>query len=339
MDAAAHRFANLVAFACFLAVSGGEQPAAAGALELAPYTPQQAVSGEIRIWGSPEDGGLLKLWESGFQKYHPQARLAPELHGPESTMAGIYTGVADIAFVGRELRLPVENMAFEWVRLYKPTTIEVANAGLRTNRLAANLAVFVHRDNPIAGLTVAQLDGIFGAEHKRGPANLRAWGEVGLTGEWRDRPIDVLAPAVTSIPALFFRHAVLDNSFKWNAGLKEFPTEAEALAALARDPGGIAYGRLADANDTVRALPLAATNAGPFVALSAESVAARSYPLSRVVIVALDRAPGKPIDSRVREFLRFVLSAEGQDAVARDGAYIPLQARNAQQQLKRLDGS
>jgi phosphate transport system substrate-binding protein len=216
-------------------------------------------------------------------------------------------------------------------------TIEVANAGLMSNALATNFAVFVHRDNPLVGLTVAQLDGIFGAEHKRGPANLRTWGDLGLTGEWRDRSIHVFSPAVTGISALFFRKAVLDNSFKWNASLREFPTEAEALAALARDPVGITYAPLSEANYAVKALPLAATSAGPFVALNAESAADRSYPLSRAVIVALDRAPGKPVDPRIREFLRFVLSAEGQDAVARDGTYIPLLAKSAQQQLKRLD--
>jgi phosphate transport system substrate-binding protein len=333
----AHTLAKAVAFASFLALSGASALAGAPTAELAPYRPEQKVSGDIRVWGSPEDRDLLELWEAGFRKHQPQAHLALQPHGPESTMAGIYTGVADLAFVGRELRAPVEYMAFEWVKLYKPTIIEVANAGLRSRRLAANLAVFVHRDNPLTGLSVAQLDGIFGAEHKRGPANLRTWGDLGLTGEWRDRSIHVLAPPVNSISALFFRKTVLDDSFKWNASLEEFPSEAQALTALARDPGGIAYAPLAAANDAVKALPLAATSAGPFVALTTESAADRSYPLSRAVIVVLDRAPGKPIDPRIREFLRFVLSAEGQAAVARDGSYIPLLAQSAQQQLKRLD--
>lgn len=329
--------AKAVAFASLLALSGAAELAAATTSELTPYRPEQNVSGEIRIWGSPEDRGLLERWEVGFQKYHPQARLALQLHGPESTMAGIYTGVADLALVGRELRLPVENMAFEWVKLYKPTTIEVANAGLNANRLATNLAIFVHRDNPLTGLTVAELDGIFGAEHKRGPANVRTWGELGLTGKWRDRPIDVLSPPVTGISALFFRKAVLDDSFKWNESLKEFPTEAKALAALARDPGGITYAPLPAADAAVKPLPLASKRGAPFVALNAQTATDRSYPLSRVVIVALDRAPGKPVDPRIGEFLRFVLSAEGQDAVVRDGTYLPLRAKSAQQQLKRLD--
>ena len=303
----------------------------------APYQPQQQVRGDIRVWGSPEDGDLIALWQEGFRKHHPQAKVVAQLHGPESALAGLYTGVAEIAFVGRELRLPVDNMAFQWVKLYRPTTIEIANAGLKANRVAASLGVFVHPNNPIAGLTVAQLDGIFGAEHKRGPANLRTWGDAGLSGEWRDRPIRVLAPRVDSIPALFFRKVVLDDSFKWNAEMKEIVDDTQRLDAVARDPTAIAYAPMAAAIMTVRAVPVAAASGGAFVKLTEASVADRSYPLSRAVIVAIDRAPGKPLEPRVREFMRYVLSDEGQAAVRRDGAYVALRPASAQKQLKQLD--
>jgi phosphate transport system substrate-binding protein len=302
----------------------------------ASYEPQQPVSGDIRIWGSPEDGDLVKLWEDGFRKHQPQARVIAKLHGPESAMAGIYTGVAEIAFVGRELRLPTDNMAFQWVKLYRPTTVEIANAGFKAKRPAAGLAVFVHPDNPIAGLTVAQLDAIFGAEHKRGAANARTWGDVGLTGEWAARPIRVLAPPVTTIPALFFRKVVLDDSLKWNVDMKEVADDAKAVDAVASDPAAIAYAPMVAATGGVRALPLAKAG-GAFVKPTGESAADRSYPLNRVVIVAVDKPIGKPLDPRVREFLRYVLSDEGQAAVAKDGAYLPLQPATVQKQLKLLD--
>lgn len=303
----------------------------------APYRAEQPVQGEVRIWGSPEDAVLIRLWEEGFRKHHPGARVVASLHGPESTMAGIYTGVADIAFVGRELRLPVENMAFEWVKLRKPVTVEIANAGLAAQRAAGSVAVFVHADNPLAGLTLAQLDGIFGAEHKRAPANIRTWGELGLGGEWRDRSIRVLAPRVDSPPALFFRKAVLGDSFKWNEGIEEYSSAATALEAVATEPSAIAYAPMAAARASVKAVPLAAVDGGAFVALDARTAADRSYPLARSVIVAFDRAQGKPLEPRVREFLRYVLSDDGQAAIARDGAYIPLQAKAAEKQLARLD--
>src|SRR5258707_4785962 len=117
----------------------------------APYQPQQQVRGDIRIWGSPEDGDLVKLWEEGFRKHHRDARVVASLHGPESALAGIYCDVADIAFVGRELRLPTDNMAFQWVKLYRPTTVEIANAGFKANRPAAGAdAVRVPR-KPVPG--------------------------------------------------------------------------------------------------------------------------------------------------------------------------------------------
>src|SRR5882672_1055863 len=263
----------------------------------APYQPQQQVRGDIRIWGSPEDGELVKLWEEGFRKHHRDARIAARLHGPESALAGIYCDVADIAFVGRELRLPTDNMAFQWVKLYRPTTVEIANAGFKAIRPAQGLGVFVHPDNPIAGLTVAQLDAIFGAEHKRGPANARSWGDVGLTGEWAARPIHALAPPVTTIPALFFRRVVLDDSFKWNEDMKEVADAAQALDAVAHDSAAIAYAPMAASTRAVRAVPLAKSS-GAFVKLTEQSAADRSYPLARVVIVAVDRAVGKPLDPR-----------------------------------------
>jgi phosphate transport system substrate-binding protein len=299
----------------------------------APYEPQQPVKGDIRIWGAPEDRGLVGLWEEGFRKHHPQARVAATLHGPESALAGIYADVADIAFVGRELRLPTDNMAFQWVKLYRPTTVEVANAGLQARRPAEALGVFVHPDNPIAGLSLSQLDAIFGAQHKRGPANARTWGDVGLTGEWASRPIHALAPPVTSIPALFFRRVVMDESFKWSMEMKEVADPAQAVAQVSEDPAAIAYAPLASTRAGVRALPLAKAGTA-FVNPTAQTAADRSYPLARAVIVAVDRPTGKPLDPRVREFLRYVLSDEGQAAVAADGAYLPLQAAAVQKQLK-----
>jgi phosphate transport system substrate-binding protein len=320
----AHRVAALI-------VAAIAQCAAA-----AQYQPQQQVQGDIRIWGSPEDRELVKRWDEGFRRHQRDARVVARLHGPESALAGIYTGVADIAFIGRELRLPTDNMAFQWVKLYRPTTVEVANAGLKARRPAESLAVFVHPDNPIAGLSVAQVDAIFGAEHKRGPANARTWGDVGLTGEWAARPIHVLAPPVTTIPALFFRKVVLDDSFKWNEDMKEMADDAQSLAAVARDPAAIAYAPMVASTGAVRAVPLAKSGAA-FVKPSEQSAADRSYPLSRVVIVAVDKPVGKPLEPRVREFLRYVLSDEGQAAVARDGAYLPLAAATVQKQLKVLD--
>jgi phosphate transport system substrate-binding protein len=301
------------------------------------YAPGAAVAGDIRVWGSPADAGLLEDWEAGFRKAHPAARIVATLHGPESTMAGLYTGVADIAFLAREMRLPLESMAYEWVKLSKPFTVEIANAGVRTPRPAAVLGVFVARDNPLTHVSLGELDGIFGAEHRRAARNVRTWGELGLEGPWSGRAIRPYSRRIDDVAVEFFRRRVLDDSYRWNPDLVEAETDAELFAAIARDPSGIAVAPLAAATGAVQTVAVAATDGGPYLLPTAASVADRSYPLTRAVTMAVDRAPGKPLAANVREFLRFVLSAEGQAAVARDGAYVPLRAADAQLQLRRLD--
>ncbi|MDD3180500.1 MAG: substrate-binding domain-containing protein [Opitutaceae bacterium] len=321
------------------------KPSGAGALPV--YQPEHVVSGEIRICGSPADGALLKDWENGFKKFHPAVSFSDKLYGPESTLAGLYTGVADLAFMARELRVPMEAMGYEWALRYKPTSVEIANAGLRTQRIGACLAVFVHRNNPLTQMTLTQLDAILGAEHRRGKANIRTWGELGLTGEWKDRPIHVYGPAVNSVPALFMRTKVLMNTRKWNPDYKEFPfaarpdtpdiPDAQILSALAQDPAGIAYATLRSDTSAVKMLALAEQEAGPFYSLTEETVRERTYPLARSLSMFMNRPPKQPVDPKVKEFLRYILSREGQEAIARDGAYLTLSAATAQAQLQRLE--
>ncbi len=306
--------------------------------ELAAYRAERPVSGTIRVWASPADGWLVEHLGAGFRKAQPGVTLSEAFHGPESTFAGVYTGMADVAFMAREMRVPMESMAFEWVHHYKTFEVEIANAGLGTERLGVNLAVFVHRSNPLTRLTLKQLDGILGAEHLGGGNNIRRWGDLFEGDGWKDRPIHVYGPALDSVAALFIRRAVLQDSRKWNPRYREVATGwSEVLASLARDPAGIAYAAVLPGHEGAKSLALAANDDGPFYALSAQTVAARTYPLTRVITLALAREPGKPIEPAIKEFVRYVLSREGQAAVASDGAYIPLSAHSAQRQLQRLD--
>ena len=314
------------------------QAAQADGTVLQPYEPATSVSGDIRIWGSPADAALLRDWSEQFRKFQPQARLQATLYGPESTMAGVYCGVADLAFMAREMRLPVENMAFTWVYRYPPFSVEIANAGLTAGRPSANLAVVVNSANPLRRLTLAQLDGILGAEHRRGGANLRDWGDLGLGGTWKRRAIHLYGPPVDSIDAMFMRTVVLHGSYKWNPAYREVKgDDAQVLQAVARDAQGIAYVSLDLPTRQIKSLALSATAGAPFYALSEQNIAARTYPLSRVISMVLNREPGKPIEPKVKEFLRFVLSRDGQAALARDGHYIPLTAASERAQLERLE--
>lgn len=303
--------------------------------------PERRVSGKIRIWGSPADSALIRALGEGFRRRQPHVRLKITLHGPESTFAGVYMDVADIAFMAREIRVPLETMAFEWVHHYRPFEVEIANAGLGASHgvthPGVNLAFFVNRANPLTCLTLRQLDDVFAADHRRGGRNARRWKALGLRGRWAGRSIHVYGPPLSSIAAVFVRQSVLEDSYKWTPGYREVKGGWSRLRdALAQDPDGITFAPPLPGNPALKALRLAAHRGDSCVQLDARSSEARTYPLARSIDVALDRRPGAPIKPRVKEFLRFILSREGQHIIARNGAYLPLSDSTLRRQLRRL---
>ena len=283
----------------------------------------------IRVWGTAELRPLLERWQAAFQKTHPTARFESRMTGSDVGLPGLYTRRADIALLGR-VATDAEVKAFEWIYRVKPTAIEVATGSLGTPGRSPALVVYVHRDNPLASLTLAQLDAAFGAEHLRGaPANIRTWGALGLTGEWRDRPVHLYAPDTEEGTGRFFRSVVLNDSrmLDWEhlrefADTKASPPAHDAgrkiLDALAADPLGLAVAGASISDARVKPLAIAG------VAPSRETLIARIYPLARPIFAYVNRAPNSPLEPKVREFLAYVLSREGQGEVERDGAYLPL---------------
>ncbi|MBV8833076.1 MAG: substrate-binding domain-containing protein [Acidobacteriaceae bacterium] len=300
----------------------------------------------IRIWGNDQMATLLGYWEAAFRQTRPDVRFEDKLFGPASAMAGIYTEVADLSVMGHELQTD-ESMGFEWVHQYKALGIEVATAGLQKHSNGAALVIFVHRDNPIRQLSLAQLDAIFGSEHKRATQNIRTWGDLGLAGDWKDRPIHAYGYASGTEGGAFFRRRVLENSYKWNCDLKEFDNAQgddgklvdagpRIVAALEADRFGIAFSKMMYANASVKAVALREFDSGPYFEPTPENVATRAYPLTRTVMVYLNRQPDKPIRPRLQQFLEYVLSREGQRQATRDGGYFPLSADIADAQLEKL---
>jgi phosphate transport system substrate-binding protein len=320
---------------------------AVGFAALPPPPEPPDAAGVIRVWGTAELKPLLERWQAAFGKTHPAARFESRMTGSDAGLPGLYTRRADIALLGREATA-AEVKAFEWIFRYKPAAIEVATGSLGVPGRSPALVVYVRRDNPLAQLTLAQLDAAFGSERLRGaPANIRTWGGLGLTGEWRDRPIHLYAPDTEEGTGRFFRSAVLNDSrmLDWEH-LREFsdtkgaPSQHDAaqkiLAALAADPLGLAVAGVGIDEARVKPLALAAAAGGPFVAPTRGTLLSRAYPLTRAVFAYVNRAPAAPLDPKVREFLAYVLSADGQREVERAGNYLPLNAALAQRQTELL---
>jgi phosphate transport system substrate-binding protein len=322
------------------------------AQNLPAYRPQVQISDTLRSWGSVEMAPLLKAWEAGFKHVHPEVRFADVMKGSDTAQAALYADVADLGLMDRKI-LFVERHVMLRRKHRLPLEITVATGSPVALDRTFALAVFVHKDNPIARLTLKQLDGIFGEQRtgawddkfrwqsqmaRRTGENIRTWGQLGLTGEWADKPIQVYGFPVTSYSInpdvmLCFRTAVFKGADMWNPNLREYPNGADITAALSKDRYGIAYAGLAQATPEVKVIALG-VEGGDWVQLTPESVANRKYPLTRSVYIYID--PGQLENPKVKEFLTYVLSRDGQAVVAQEGGYVPLTAAEASVQREKL---
>lgn len=330
--------------------------------DLPEYKPEQKVSGTIRLWGLNyiTDGNVARYWEEGFRRYHPDVRIEYNTPSALVSVAGLITGKADLA-ASRPITFD-ELLTFQRVFNYLPTEIDMVTGSFNVSGWAPALAIFVHKDNPLTKLTVEQLDGIFGAERSggwegltwhpefaRGPEkNIRTWGELGLTGEWKDKPINIYGGNFRRHEQLVFERKVFHGGTKWNEKTREYANYATAdgklvialdqsMADLSKDRYGISYNSMAFVNPQIMALAIAPRGGGPYVELTIENVQNRTYPLFSQEIFLLNRKPGQPVDPKVKEYVRYVLSREGQQDVARDGKFLPLTAAVVREQLKKLE--
>jgi phosphate transport system substrate-binding protein len=330
------------------------------------YQPRQKVSGTIRMWGSNyiTDGFLGGYWEAAFKKYHPDVKFEYHMKTTLAAVPSLIFGVSDIG-IGRKITF-AEQELFERYTDHGPIEIELATGSYDVPGWQPGYGVVVHKDNPLTKITMQQLDGIFGAERAggwegtswrpnwaRGPeANVRTWGQLGVTGEWADKAINVYGLTLRYHQATEISDRVLKGSDKWNERLKiyaNFVSRAGKLERgmnedLAQDRYGIGIIAAPTTNltggtsqPTQKILAVAAYEGGPYVEYTLETLHDRSYPLYDRIYAYADRESGKPMDPKVVEFLRFVLSQEGQAEVMRDGKYLPLTAEVARAQLTRLE--
>jgi len=336
---------------------------------LPEYLPQPKVVGPIRSLGGTL-GGQYKVWEKGFQKYQPGVRFVDTLISSEASIGGLYSGASDLGPSGREAEL-MDLLPFTETFGYSPLEITVASGafdpGIKGG--SGSLAIFVNRGNPITRLTMKQLDDIFGEARSGGldrtvwsPLNgrsanddIRSWGQLGLGGDWARRTINTYGYAYTGMK-WFFQMKVFHGGDKWNPTYREYvETESamvdrehpqgkaltinQMLTDLSNDKYGIGYCPLhyAKSFPRLKAVALAEDEREPYVEPSRDSFQKRTYPLTRSIYIYLNRVPGQPLDPKLKEFLRYILSKQGQEDIVTYGRYLPLPADFAQEQMKKLE--
>jgi len=290
------------------------------------YKPVEGVSGTIKSVGSDTMNNLMALWRDDFLRYYPGATLEVEGKGSGTAMPAMIEGTATFGPMSRSVKGD-ESDGFEKKFGYKPTA-------LRTSIDA--LAVFVHKDNPIQGLSMDQIDAIFSKTRKGGFAkDITTWGDLGLTGEWQNRPITLYGRNSASGTYGYFKeHALFKGDYK--DSVKEQPGSSAVVSGVANDKGAIGYSGIGYVTADVRAVPVAAKAGQPFVAANAENCYSGDYPLSRFLYLVVNFAPGSKLDPLRREFVRLVFSRQGQEVVVKDG-YYPLPARIVADELRKVD--
>ncbi len=309
-------------------VSGAPAPGGAVAVDpaLASYQKASGISGNLSSVGSDSMNNLMTLWGERFSSLYPNVKLQVEGKGSSTAPPALIEGTAQFGPMSRPMK-STEIDAFEKKHGYKPTEMKTAYDAL---------AIFVHKDNPLEKLTLAQADAVFSKTRRRGATkDAPTWGDLGLTGDWALRPVSIYGRNSASGTYGFFKEHVLKNG-DYKDQVKEQPGSASVVQGLTSDRFGIGYSGIGYRTSGVRTVPLAEADGGAFSSGSYEDVVSGAYPLARYLYVYVNRAPGKPLDPLLKEFLKLVLSKEGQEVVVKDG-YLPLPPNIVQQELAKLE--
>jgi phosphate transport system substrate-binding protein len=326
---------------CSAANAGAQAPRA--------FEPHAVASGTLRLWGDPYMASIVRAWEVHFRKYHPGVHFENLLMGTDTAMPALYGGIADLALLGRESNT-TENDGFLHSLQYKPLQLHLMSGSLDAPGKSFAPVLFVHSSNPLTQLTLTQADAVFGAGQPGSAAPAKTWGELGLEGEWKNKPLHLYALDMDSGTGTFMLRKLQGESKKMNwAIIREFAdarrpdgtaydAAEQTMDALRQDPLGLAVSSLHYADADVKPLALAATASGPFVQASRETVIDGTYPLARMTYVFVNQPPGQPVPALAKEFLRFVYSEEGQQIISAEPGFLPLSRSDASQQSLVLIG-
>ncbi len=306
------------------------------------YQPRVKLTGDMRITCETSAEPLMKIWVERFAKVQPGLEIIAKGTSPLASVPMIASGAYELGFPAREI-WAYEAEDFRRIRGYAPTVVLVGLGAHRTAGLTPALGVYVNADNPIERITLEQLDALYSDERRRGGAKpVTTWGDLGLTGEWAARPV---AAHIHRLPngVDYFVQLIVTKGADFRKSVIQLPMRRGKLGpdeviadAVAKNPAAIGFGCLGTVIPGMKCIALAENASGPYYAGTLEEVKSMAYPLSRPIYMVIDREPGKPVDPKQAEFLAFVLSPEGQDAIAAADGWLPLPPGVAAAELKKL---
>ena len=291
--------------------------------ELSAYGKQRGISGNLSSVGSDTLNNLMTLWSEKFKQFYPNINIQVEGKGSSTAPPALISATAQLGPMSRAMKQK-ELDAFESKFGYKPTPVRVA---------VDALAVFVNKDNPIKGLNLKQVDSLFSKSRRRGHKEVETWGDLGVTGNWASRPISTYGRNSASGTYGFFKKLVMKKG-DYKDEVKEQPGSASVVQSVSVDPFSAGYSGIGYKTASVRALPLAETGTN-FVEPSAQNALAGEYPLARFLYIYVNKAPGKPLDPLTQEFVKMILSKEGQQVVVK-GGYFPIAKAVTDEDIKKI---
>lgn len=289
---------------------------------LPKYQKASGVSGNLSSVGSDTLANLMTLWAEEFKRLYPNVNIQIQAAGSSTAPPALTEATSNIGPMSRKMK-DKEIQSFEKRYGYKPTAIPVAIDAL---------AVFVHKDNPLKGLSIPQVDAIFSSTRKCGFASdVTKWGDVGLTGGWQNRSVQLFGRnSVSGTYGYFKKKALCKGDYK--NSVNEQPGSASVVQSVTSSLNAIGYSGIGYITSGVRALPLAKKEGGKFIEATPDNAISGKYPLSRFLYVYVNKHPNKPLSPLESEFIKMVLSQSGQEVVVKDG-YIPLPAKVVEKAL------
>lgn len=291
---------------------------------LSSYQKTGELSGKLNSIGSDTLNNLMTYWAEAFQKIHPAVQIQIEGKGSSTAPPALIAGTAQLGPMSRAMKA-TEIDAFEKKFGYKPTEIKVGIDAL---------AIYVHKDNPITGLTLTQLDGAFSTTRKRGGGEIKTWGDLGLKGAWQSKPVSLYGRNAASGTYGFFKEVILQQGDFKNT-VKEQPGSSAVVQGVATDLSGLGYSGIGYNTSGVKVIPIGLTPEQVY-APSLENSLNRKYPMARFLYIYVNKKPGQPLDPLTGEFIKFIQSKAGQQVVLKDG-YYPLPSAIIVQEQKRLE--